>query len=322
MSPVPGPARRTIRSSALPATAGDADDYIFVHNSTVTGGITLQNGQKLYGEALRALDQSEPERQPRAGRAWSRPEALRISTATTGNAVGVLANTANGNLTNVEIRGLTLSTTAASSNAIDITSADAANVAVTISGVVVTGATAEGIDINQGSTRHGDGVDDERHRDLHRHRHRSQRDGRHLDGDRLQRHHHHRRHRRVGHRRHQRDLRRHRGWRLQPGGGRRHRRGHAGESGGRCGRRADQRLRRPGVHRPRHLHGQRRRTPDERHRRGERGCRHRHTRDRRVGRGDTAVDWRPGGRTSTMPRSISRSTRRASRAARRPASHW
>ena len=33
-----------------------------------------------------------------------------------------------------------------------MTSANAANVGVTISGVVVTGATAEGIDINQGST--------------------------------------------------------------------------------------------------------------------------------------------------------------------------
>ncbi len=64
----------------------------------------------------------------------------------------MLANTANGNLTNIEIRGLTLATTAASSNAIDVTSADAANVAVTISGVVVNGATAEGIDINQAST--------------------------------------------------------------------------------------------------------------------------------------------------------------------------
>ncbi len=64
----PGTGTSSDPFSALPATIGDADDYIFVHDSTVTGGITLQNGQKLYGEALRPLDQSEPERQPRADR--------------------------------------------------------------------------------------------------------------------------------------------------------------------------------------------------------------------------------------------------------------
>ena len=52
MSRVPGTGTSSDPFNALPATAGDADDYIFVHNSTVTGGITLQNGQKLYGEGF------------------------------------------------------------------------------------------------------------------------------------------------------------------------------------------------------------------------------------------------------------------------------
>ena len=151
MSRVPAPGPRTIHSTRLPATAGDADDYIFVHDSTVTGGITLQNGQKLYGEAF-GLSINQALNGNPAPVVLVAPGGTPSIAATTGNAVGVLANTANGNRTNLEIRGLTLSTSGASSNAIDITSADAANVAVTISGVIVTGATAEGIDINQGST--------------------------------------------------------------------------------------------------------------------------------------------------------------------------
>jgi Bacterial Ig domain/FG-GAP-like repeat len=147
----PGTGTSSDPFSALPATAGDADDYIFVHDSTVTGSITLLNGQKLYGEGFGLSINQSLNGNP-APVVLVAPGNSPAINATSGNAVGVLANTANGSLTNIEIRGLTLSTSAASSNAIDVTSANAANVGVTISGVVVNGATAEGIDINQGST--------------------------------------------------------------------------------------------------------------------------------------------------------------------------
>ena len=254
---------------ALPATAGDADDYVFVHDSTVTGGITLQNGQKLYGEALRALDQSGAERQPGAGRAR---RARRLSEYHRVNRERRRRARQHRERQPGQRRD-------PRAHAVD----DCRELERDRRDVGQRGERRRddqrrhghgrdrGRDRHQpGQHRHGDGGDLERHRDRHRQRHRSQRDGRHLDGDQLQRHHHHRRHGRVGHRRRQRDLRRHGGWRLQPGGGRRHRGGHAGESGGRCGRRVDQRLRRPGVHRPRHLHEQRRRTPGQRHRRRER----------------------------------------------------
>jgi hypothetical protein len=147
----PGTGTSSDPFSALPATIGDADDFIFVHNSTVSGGITLQNGQKLYGEGFGLSIDQALNGNP-APVVLVPPGTSPTINATTGNAVGVLANTASGNLANLEIRGLTLSTTAATSNAIDVTTADAANVAVTISSVTVTGATAEGIDINQASS--------------------------------------------------------------------------------------------------------------------------------------------------------------------------
>ena len=147
----PGTGTSSDPFSALPATIGDADDFIFVHDSTVTGGITLQNGQKLYGEGF-GLSIDQALNGNAAPTVLVAPGTRPVITATAGNAVGVLANTTNGSLTNVEIRGLTLSTTAAASNGIDVTTANAANVGVTISDVEVTGATAEGIDINQAST--------------------------------------------------------------------------------------------------------------------------------------------------------------------------
>ena len=131
----PGTGTSSDPFNALPATIGDADDFIFVHDSTVTGGITLQNGQKLYGEAFGLSINQSLNGNP-APAVLVAPGGSPEINATTGNAVGVLANTASGSLTNIEIRGLTLSTTAATSNAIDVTSADAANVGVTISGVV------------------------------------------------------------------------------------------------------------------------------------------------------------------------------------------
>ncbi len=290
----PGTGTSSNPFSALPATVGDADDFIFVHNSTVSGGITLQNGQKLYGEGFGLSIDQALNGNP-APTVLVAPGTRPVINATTGNAVGVLANTASGSLANVEIRGLALATTAATSNAIDVTTADAANVAVTISDVVVNGATAEGIDINQASTgtatvsisnvtvtSTGTGIDLNETAGTMTVTGFS---GITITGD-------------TG------------GSGIvvtnatfdataggaynqvaggDDGGG------HAGESGGPCGRRADQRLRRPGVHRPRHLHDHRRRTPGERHRRRERRGRHRHTRQRGFERGDAAVDWRPGG---------------------------
>ena len=217
----PGTGTSSDPFKALPATIGDADDFIFVHDSTVTGGITLQNGQKLYGEAFGLSINQSLNGNP-APAVLVAPGGSPDISASTGNAVGVLANTASGNLTNIEIRGLTLSTTAATSNAIDVTSADAANLGVTISGVTVTGATAEGIDINHGSsgtatlavhdntiTAAGTGLDITLSPGRHRHDHHIRRQRR------------IRRHRRHGHQRHRsvRHLRRHAGWRLRPGGG-------------------------------------------------------------------------------------------------------
>ena len=288
----PGTGTSSDPFKALPATAGDADDYIFVHDSTVTGGITLQNGQKLYGEGF-GLSINQALNGNPAPVVLVAPGGSPDIAASTGNAVGVLANTASGSLANIEIRGLTLATTAASSNAIDVTSANAANVAVTISDVVVNGATAEGIDINQASTGTRDGVDVERHRDLHRHRHRPQRDGRHLDGDRLQRHHHHRRHGRGGHHGLRCDVRWHGGWCLPAGRGRHDRGGLAGGSRRRRGHRHDQCLRRPGVHRSRYLHVQWPGIAGHRHWHAERRRGHRHGRRRRGRCGDAAVGRRP-----------------------------
>ncbi len=193
--PGPGTGTSSDPFKALPATAGDADDFIFVHNSTLTttGGITLQNGQKLYGEAF-GLSINQALNGNPAPVVLVAPGGSPNIAASTGNAVGVLANTASGNLANIEIRGLTLATHGRELER------DRYHV----------GQCGERRRDDQrrrrdwrdrrrhryqpGQHRRGDRVDDERHRDLHRHRHRSQRDGRHLDGDRLQRHHHHRRH--------------------------------------------------------------------------------------------------------------------------------
>jgi Bacterial Ig domain/FG-GAP-like repeat len=147
----PGTGTSSDPFNTLPGTIGDADDIIFVHDSTLTGSITLQTGQKLYGEGF-GLSINQALNGNPAPTVLVPPGNHPVINATSGNAVGVLANSANGSLTNVEIRGLTLSTSGASANAIDVTTADAANVGVTISDVTVTGATAEGIDINQGST--------------------------------------------------------------------------------------------------------------------------------------------------------------------------
>ncbi len=148
---VPAPEPRAIRSARSRPRSATRTTSSSSTTRRWRGSITLQTGQKLYGEGF-GLSINQALNGNPAPTVLVAPGNNPVINATTGNAVGVLANTANGSLTNVEIRGLTLSTTAPSSNAIDITSANAADLGVTISDVVVTGATAEGIDINQAST--------------------------------------------------------------------------------------------------------------------------------------------------------------------------
>ena len=127
----------------------DADDYIFVHDSTVAGaGIALETGQKLFGEDHGlAINQNL---NGNGNTILVAPGNSPVFNATSGNALTILADTTNGNRLGIEIRGLTLSTTGA--NAIDVTSANTQSFGVTISDVTITGATSEGIDVNHGSS--------------------------------------------------------------------------------------------------------------------------------------------------------------------------
>jgi hypothetical protein len=107
-------------------------------------GITLQNGQKLHGEGIGLTITGFGTLVP----AGAQPKIA----SSTGNAVTVLANTANGDRTGIEIRGLDLASTTA--NAIDVTSANTQDVGVRISENTISGSgpLLEGIDINGGST--------------------------------------------------------------------------------------------------------------------------------------------------------------------------
>ena len=129
----------------------DADDYIFVHDSTVAGaGIALETGQKLFGEDHGlAINQNL---NGNGNTILVAPGNSPVFNATSGNALTILADATNGNRLGIEIRGLTLSTAGATSNAIDVTSANTQSFGVTISDVTITGATAEGIDVNHGSS--------------------------------------------------------------------------------------------------------------------------------------------------------------------------
>jgi large repetitive protein len=126
-------------------TASGVNHIIFVFNgdsqTTPLGGITLKNGQKLYGEGIGLTI---------APFGTIVPAGTAPQLTSAGNTIAVLANTANGDRTGVEIRGLSLASTGG--NAIDVTSADAATLGVRISENTITGATQEGIDINHGSS--------------------------------------------------------------------------------------------------------------------------------------------------------------------------
>ena len=131
------------------ATTNDGDIIFIFEGNTgttpLTGSISLRNGQKLWGQGI-ALD--VPGFGTSLVNATNKPR-LRTTTAST-DVVSVPATA--GNRTNVEIRGLDLQATGATSNAIDVTASGANNVGVTINTNNVRGATAEGIDVNAGST--------------------------------------------------------------------------------------------------------------------------------------------------------------------------
>ena len=127
-----------------------ANHYIYVFKGDESdegqdAGITLKNGQKLLGQGVDLVVASHT---LVSGGLANRP----LVTNAAGNAVTVLANTANGNRTGIEIRGLRLASTGAGANAIDLTAADAAALEAVVAHNEITGATAEGIDINAGST--------------------------------------------------------------------------------------------------------------------------------------------------------------------------
>ena len=130
--------------AAFNAATTGAGDIIFVFNGNsastpLSGGISLKDGQKLWGEG-HGLTIAPFGTLVAAG---TQPRIVAAST----DAVSVPATA--GNRSNIEIRGLDLQ---GSPNAIDVTAAGANNVGVTISGNTVSGATAEGIDVNFGSS--------------------------------------------------------------------------------------------------------------------------------------------------------------------------
>ena len=132
--------------SAFNAATTAANDMIFVFagntaTTPLSGGITLKNGQKLWGEGVGLTV-------PSFGTLVAAGSKPRINNAIAGgNAVSVPATA--GNAINVEVRGLDLQ---GAGNAVDMT-ASGANVAeITISDDNIRGAGAEGIDLNAGST--------------------------------------------------------------------------------------------------------------------------------------------------------------------------
>ncbi|MCZ7651395.1 MAG: tandem-95 repeat protein [Thermoanaerobaculia bacterium] len=149
-NPAGGDGRSTDAFETLAAaeSASAASQILFVFRgdtgtTPLGGGIALKNGQKLWGEGIGLTLPSFGTLVP----AGSRP--VIGNTTVGGNGVTILANTANGNRTDVEVRGLSLS---GHTNAVDVTAANAASVAVTISDNDVTAAGLEGIDLNAGST--------------------------------------------------------------------------------------------------------------------------------------------------------------------------
>lgn len=121
--------------------------FVFDGNTSTTplvGGIALKDGQKLHGQGVGLSVPGFPS----IVAAGNRPR-IRTTAAST-DVVSVPATA--GARSNVEVRGLDLEAQGAGSNAVDVTSSGANLVGVTISNNTVRGATAEGIDLNDGST--------------------------------------------------------------------------------------------------------------------------------------------------------------------------
>ena len=125
------------------ATTNDGDVvFVFRGNTGTTplsGGFTLRNGQKLWGEGIGLTVTGFGTLVP----AGQQP---RVSNGS-GDAVSVPATASSRQ--NVEVRGLDL---AGSGNAVDVTASGANAVSVTITNNTVSAAGLEGIDLNAGST--------------------------------------------------------------------------------------------------------------------------------------------------------------------------
>src|SRR5581483_2977054 len=134
--------------NAAVTNAGDII-YVFQGNTATTplsGSITLKDSQKLWGQGI-ALDLTSNG----FGVLVTATGQPRIqSTAASTPAVSIPATAGNRNF--VEVRGLDLQTTGATSNAVDVTSSGANTVSVTISDDNVRGATAKGVGLTEGGT--------------------------------------------------------------------------------------------------------------------------------------------------------------------------
>lgn len=128
-------------------SASAANDIIFVFrgntgSTPLSAGITLKNGQKLWGEGI-GLTVAPFGTLVAAG---SKPRVV-----TTGADTVSVAATA-GPMQNVEIRGLDLASSGGTTNAVDVTASGANAVGVTISDNAISGSALEGIDLNDGSS--------------------------------------------------------------------------------------------------------------------------------------------------------------------------
>jgi Bacterial Ig domain len=121
----------------------DANDYIFVHNSTVAGPIDMEQGQRLRGEGVGLSFIFSINGNPGATSVVpAGPAPTIVSAADTVTVSGV---------TSVQISGVTLNSTGG--NAIDVTGVPfGAATSVNINNITVSGAAAEGIDVNGGNT--------------------------------------------------------------------------------------------------------------------------------------------------------------------------
>ncbi len=131
-----GQSQSPFTTLAAAAAASTANDIIFVYNgdgsnSGQNAGIALKNGQQLLGE----INGLTVNAQTLVTAGGSRP--------TIGNAGGagvtVAASTANGDRTGIFIKGLSI---AGTTNAVDISSANAQTLTATVDNVNITGATA------------------------------------------------------------------------------------------------------------------------------------------------------------------------------------